>query len=670
MKKSTLIFILTYLIALTSCLNSFANGPLVVKNGKSITYGTRPFLYRYDKGNLGKLSNTDAITLIESLYKDWEAVKTAMINFQRDSVGSLDIDVTASNFDPILNSNDLLGYTPVIFDTDGSLLNAFLGQGAGNSVLGLSGPITVNSGPLANQIAESQAIFNGRFINGIDTSSDPETSLDSFMGTIIHETGHGIGLDHAQINVESIKPGSSQALRDSVPLMFPVAVNDLYLIREDDASGISFLYPNSSELTKFGSIEGKIFRQDGVTPVLGANVIARNINDPTLQAISCISDFLTDGSGSYKLFAVPPGSYKIEIEPVDLSFTGGSGVGPYTTSKTDKSFQNPVPKGFYTGSNQPITQDPNNALVVTVAAGQAVKDTNIIASQVASSSSTSSSTSGSSTSTTSSSSTSTSGSPSNINETEPNDTVNSPQPITIPVTVSGNSTKGDSGEVELTSDNGSMLVVNDLFQFSVDQTDSINALLSNNSTSSDSDIDLLLFNSDATEIIDSSSQTGNTDELISSTLQPGTYLLGVGAFSGSSDYTLAVSQLGGAPSLSISGPESYVLSELGMNMFSIQVNAINFLSKANCKVKRTGNVKLTIRPTTFMLTPTMTSKKIVAKIPNLQALKLIASEIEEPVTITVTCSNGAQEEFDILITPTFDNISKTQKRKWQYSRVR
>ena len=308
MKK---LYLLLVLVFFTGCLSVNAGGPLVVKNGMAITYGTKPLVYRYDLGPLGIFSNTEARQLFEDRFMDWEAIPTALNSFKRDNPDSLTFDVTASNFDPILNSKNLLGYTPVIFDNDGSLLNAFLGNGAGNSVLGLSGPITVNSGPLANQIAESQAVFNGRFVDGIDTPANPESSIDSFKGTIIHEFGHGQGLDHSQINVEAVKPASGQEIRDTVPLMFPVAVNDLFLIRRDDASAISLLYPNQSTLGSFGTIEGKLLRQDGVTPVLGGNIIARSVTDPKLEAVSCVSDYLTEGDGFYKLFAVPPGQYTI-----------------------------------------------------------------------------------------------------------------------------------------------------------------------------------------------------------------------------------------------------------------------------------------------------------------------------------------------------------------------
>jgi len=659
MKRFYLLLILVFFI--TSCLSAHAGGPLVIKNGMAITYGSRPLLYRFDLGTLGIFSNADARKLFEDRFMDWESVPTALNSFKRDNPDSLTFDVTANNFDPILNSKDLLGYTPVVFDSDGSLLNAFLGNGAGNSVLGLSGPITVSSGPLANQIAESQAVFNGRFVDGINTLTNPESSTDSFKGTIIHEFGHGRGLDHAQINVEAIKPASNQGLRDSVPLMFPVAVNDLFVIRRDDASAISSLYPNQSTINGFGTIEGKLFRQDGTTPVLGGNIIARSITNPTLEAISCVSDFLTQSDGFYKLYAVPPGQYTIEIEPIDLSFTGGSGVGPYTNSKTDISFQNPVPKGYYTGPNKPITSDKTQALTVTVTAGQAIKDANIIASQTASSSSTSST----------SSSTSTSGSPNEINEIEPNNSVSQAQAITPPVTISGNAKKGDPGELELSSNNGAMVAISDLFKFTLTQSDSINALLTIQNGSSDSDLDLILFNEDASEIIDSSSQNGKTDELISTSLQAGTYILGIGAFSGSASYKLSVTNSGGAPSLALSGPSSIVLSNQGMNKFTITANASNFTSKANCKVTRSNPQVLKFSNTTsksFVLDSVRTSKKVKFKIPLIQAIDIINNQTEETVTISVICSNGTSDEIDVLLTPALQTVVKNQKVNWHILR--
>lgn len=633
----------------TSSLLVNAGGPLVVKGGKPVTYGNRPFLYRYDKGPLGRFSNSEAIALIEDLYASWESIKTSQIKFQRDNPGFLDFDVTDENFKSILTSDDLLEYTAVVFDTDGKLLDAFLGEGAGTSVLGLSGPITINSGPLVNQIAESQAIFNGKFVNGIDTPSDPESSIDSFKGTIIHETGHGIGLDHTQINVEAIRPGASQEIRDAVPLEFPVAVNDLFIIRRDDISSVSLLYPNESELTMFGKIEGKVFRNDGMTPVLGTNVIARNIDNPTLEAISCVSDFLNDGTGSYTLFAVPPGKYKIEIEPIDLSFTGGSGVGPHTKSKTDKSFISPVPEGFYTGPNMPVTPDETKALIVEVQAAQTVSDANIVATlniiPLFSSSS--------------------GGNQTTISEIEPNNKISGAQNITPPVKISGMAASTDEGEIDLLGDAGTKVVISDLFEFTISQSFSISALLTIESDSLEDDLDLVLFNANATDIIESSSQTGNVDELISRTLESGTYLLGIGAFTGSASYSLTVataSNTGPEPTLTLSGPEAVILKPNKANIAKVVASATDFSRSSKCLVLTSSN-SIKVKPLKFSLSNALRNVLLRVKIPKAVVASLINNNASETVTVNVTCENGAFDDIDIDITPTIEKITTNEEER-------
>ena len=374
-----ILMVLVSLLIATSQFPIYAGGPLEVKNGKAVSYGSRPFVYRYDKGPLGMFSNEEAVNLFEGLLNQWETVPTARITIQKDDPAFLDFDVTSSNYRSIIGSPTLLGYSPIVFDHTGSLFDAVFGFGASSHFLGFAGSTVPTTGPLANQIAESHAVFNGKFVNGVDNSLDRESSVDSFKGTVLHELGHALGLDHSQINVEAIKSfNAPQEIKDLVPLMFPIGVNDLFVIRRDDASAISFLYPNEPELTKFGKIEGKVFRDNGL-PVLGANVIARNIDNPRLEAISCVSDYLADKTGSFTLFAIPAGKYWIVLEPIDVQFTGGSGVGPYSDGLFSGSFRDPVPTGLYTGPNLPITNYKSRAQIIEVKAGEIVSNINIIA---------------------------------------------------------------------------------------------------------------------------------------------------------------------------------------------------------------------------------------------------------------------------------------------------
>src|SRR3989338_135100 len=297
----------------------FASGPLfVTTDGQIVTYDSNPVKYRCDKGNLGTLTNFEITAIVDELLSRWELISTAKIDLQRDNPGLLNIDVNSTNYVPVLDAQTELGYTPIVFDSDGSIVNDLLGAGSSRRVLGFAGPAFVKTIDLMTYIAESVGLFNGVFVDGIETSPNPELVLEVIKATILHEFGHAIGLDHAQINVDSLAFGAPQSVRDEVPLMFPISVNDLSDIKRDDKTSISLLYPETPALAGFGEINGHVFREDGMTQVLGANVIARNVSDPLREAVSIISGYL-DSTGSFKLFALPPGNYRVEIEPINSS---------------------------------------------------------------------------------------------------------------------------------------------------------------------------------------------------------------------------------------------------------------------------------------------------------------------------------------------------------------
>src|SRR5213075_534828 len=160
------------------------------------------------------LDNATAIGFVASTFGVWQSVPTAAIAFA--DAGRLPVDVKVSNYTKFMDQCD--GVSPVIFDDDGSVTDDLLGVGARDTVLGFAGPECGDSD--AGTITESIAVLNGRFIDGVSSESNPETSLDDFAAVFLHEFGHFFNLDHSQVNKAEAFDGYPTN-DDRVPTMFP-----------------------------------------------------------------------------------------------------------------------------------------------------------------------------------------------------------------------------------------------------------------------------------------------------------------------------------------------------------------------------------------------------------------------------------------------------------------
>ena len=691
-----------------------AAGPLIVQDGMVVIYKSKPLVYRFDLGPIGKYSNSDGVLFVKEQFASWESIKSSTMRFQEGSPLFLDFDVNGTNFDPVLNIMNFLGYSPIVFDSDGSVTNALFGNGSANNVLGFASPIRSAFG--GDEILESQAVFNGKFINGISTQDDFETSLDSFKGTILHEFGHAFGLGHSQVNVEAVDAASSKIVRDSVPLMFPYGVNEKFIIRPDDIASISLLYPNQSELNKYGKIEGRVLKSDKVTPLLGANVIARDINDPFVTAVSCISGYLKTGESNFSLPVLPPGSYTLEVEQISPLFFGGSGVGPYTSSMDDESFKYNLTKGYYIGPNQPLSPDKNQALVINVGSGQTVGSLDLITGVVpleiinsgGGSNSGDSSNSSSCQKCSSSSQCSigkycdlTTGccvlnpdscisgctsnnqcingksclnnccseisSPplnpdsgggitgdGNINEIEPNNSLETAQLVVLPAMIFAHASVTDFGAIKLRAGDEDKVIFSDLFKFTISNPSTVTISLEIESNLSQDDLDLVLLSADGSRVLGKSTLFANNDELINKSLKPGTYIAGVGAFSGSTNYTLSLTAINDLtaddekPSVNLSGQDTLVLLPGMRPGLKLLAEGLNFLLPAKCLVSSSESA-LRIKPKMFRLSNLKNQRFIKLGIPGILARAIKSSGTTKTVNIKVTCENGAESSMDIMI---------------------
>jgi hypothetical protein len=184
------------------------------------------------------------------------------------------------------------GQSPIVFDTDGSIIDALSGEGASRKIVGKAA-FRCFSGTLSDPQGVTQAflIMNGRFVDGLPDPVD--LPMNVFAGVVLHELGHYLGLHHSMVNEEiyaDVLNGINSA-EDSryIPVMYPLILPNSQastVLKPDDLAILRELYPRPGETLL--DISGTVTATDG-TPVKSANVVARRVDDPLCQAVSGIS---------------------------------------------------------------------------------------------------------------------------------------------------------------------------------------------------------------------------------------------------------------------------------------------------------------------------------------------------------------------------------------------
>ena len=311
-------------LAFAACIVSpaRAGGPLDLVNHQPVVYanGGTNLQLSIDRGPLGLRTNAQAVALVQNAINLWNNVSTSTMRLSLGAALATDYD--KSNYASIFN-NFSDGFNPVIFDSDGSITDAIFGTGAKSNILGFAGSAYFTSGPSAGRYAEGRAVLNGAL----------NISDASWTVVLAHEFGHFFGLDHSQID-------SAQGMApNNYVLMYPIAYRTLISLHEDDTAAVTALYPSAAASSVYGQLTGTFTTSAG-TPILGANIWAKETS--TGKVYSVVSDFLTQGNGYFRLL-LPAGSYTLRAESIDNGFTGGSGVGPYSSASNDVSFQPPHP---------------------------------------------------------------------------------------------------------------------------------------------------------------------------------------------------------------------------------------------------------------------------------------------------------------------------------------
>ena len=348
----------------------FGGGPLIVeRSGAVFSWDpSQPVNFAIDQGPLGGLSNEEASDIVRDALAKWEAVPTSTIRFQ--DAGPLTVDVSCCDtsapgyYEAFLDEGDHLE-NPIVFDSDGQIVDDLLGIGSSDSVLGFAG---IRSFDEENQ----------RFVAGWAVLNGTDTSL--LEPLVLHEFGHLIGLAHTQAGNEFRQ--LPLVNRIHIPVMFPTLL--AFGPKEpilDDVAWLSWLYPEEGFRDATGTIRGKVSRRTGGA-FQGANVVAVELKEDgsleeTKTVVSAVSDFLITNDGRYELPGLPPGGYYVFIEPLDSEFVRESAVGPF-----DARFTN-FEKDYYNGENESGTDSDqlDEKVLIHVEAGQTVENIDLVSNE-------------------------------------------------------------------------------------------------------------------------------------------------------------------------------------------------------------------------------------------------------------------------------------------------
>ncbi len=368
-KKIELIMLMTLLFTFIIPCLTFAGGFLVVSNANQpYKWNTAqfPIKYHVDQGKCGALSNAAMTQLVQDNITKWTTSNIPYSSVQFSSGGSLTSDITtAAQFEQVRLAQD--GKNPIVYDVDGSII-ADLGMEPG--VIGFASPVYVTSNGF---IVKGVAVFNGNFLDG-DTQDGYELNTTEFGAIILHEFGHFLNLDHTQINGQYYINDSDPGFQlygnppvSSISIMFPFALGlgEPVVPQSDDIRAIANLYPTAAYTSETRTISGRILLSDGVTPLTGANIIARNNADPFIDVASYISGALTSDdpndpaiAGYYTISGLTAGAnYTIEVVNINSEFISSSSIGPLDTPIVLSS-----PEEFYNGdgeNNDGLADDTN-----------------------------------------------------------------------------------------------------------------------------------------------------------------------------------------------------------------------------------------------------------------------------------------------------------------------
>jgi IPT/TIG domain len=386
------------LLLLAAPARIYAGGPKYVAGvgyfnpsvlGQPVVWPNGQVPYFVDQGALGPLSHAQTVQMVDSAAAIWSQVPTAAVNLVDE--GPLAEDVNGNNVQAVnsvftapadITPNATTTPVAVIFDTDGSVIDALEGAGASQPDNCSQNGVLVwldNLQPDAT-LAHGVIVLNGRCAATANLQAMMSYQLERAFGRIL-------GLDFSQVNDNAqANTATEYAGEEGWPIMDPLSgscgpqggtcMPNPGTLRLDDIAALNRLYPvTAANLASFPgktptaantvSIQGTIVFRSG-QGMQGVNVVARPLDangNPLYQyAVTFVSGSYFAGNrgnpvtgftdalgnrldrfgssnpalqGFFDLGGIPlpPGmtsaSYQLSFESVNPLYIDAISVGPY-----------------------------------------------------------------------------------------------------------------------------------------------------------------------------------------------------------------------------------------------------------------------------------------------------------------------------------------------------
>lgn len=306
-----------------------------------------------ESGRCGPYTNAEMLALVEEDLSYLTGISEANIVFEI-ATGELG-EINAANYADYFSIEDEAsadGYTPLIFDHDGEILDSFLGVGGHLNTLGYT-RITLVSG---TEIVEGAIIIGCRCLENHPSGPCETTYPIGDVNMIVaHEAGHLLNLDHSQVN-EDLAYNDATDDDDAVPLMYPLAevASSQITPMADDIENLAQLYPTADFLSSHCKVTGMVLDSDGKE--LRCGDVQAETSDPsdTVSAftgqfakftlLNADNDSTDPGEcyqdcGHFEMYLAAGQTYTLTLKPITTEFSGGSGMGPCFNDPIDTVVQ-------------------------------------------------------------------------------------------------------------------------------------------------------------------------------------------------------------------------------------------------------------------------------------------------------------------------------------------